>query len=132
VPHRFDSIRAAILIAALSFCPVPGFGIDQETAIEELVPGNELPRVLNSVDIPDLRPSDPQPLFSPTGDFNRDGVEDMAISGTFSLPAGKEPYFLCVATMLKDPIRYQLLHFSRFSRPFLAGTATRRSITIGT
>lgn len=83
--------------------------------IEALLPHEKLPRVLNSIDI-DLNPNDPQPMFSPMGDFNADGIPDMAIVGTYG-PLKKNITFLLVGTQFQNPIRYQQLFFKEYPQP---------------
>jgi hypothetical protein len=91
--------------------------INPNAAIDKLVGRDELARPLNAIDL-DLQPTDPQPLLSPTGDFNKDGVEDMAISGIYDLaPAGSPRYFFCVATTQGTPPRYATLYFSEYPSP---------------
>ncbi len=75
-----------------------------------------VPRLLNSTDI-DLQPNDPQPLFSPIGDFNNDGIPDMAISGIYELPSSKNRYFLLVGTQFEKPLRYERMYFKEFDKP---------------
>lgn len=90
-------------------------GFEPYNLIEALIAKDSLPRVLNSTDI-DLNPNDPQPLFSPMGDFNGDGIPDMAISGIYGLPQ-KNRYFLLVGTQHSNPVRYQKLFFAEYDKP---------------
>lgn len=91
--------------------------IDVDGLIESQVPAEKSPRALNSEDIPDINPNDPQPLLTPTGDFDQDGVEDVAVAGIFNLPTDKNRYFLLVGTLLTDPIRYETIFFKEYTRP---------------
>ncbi len=83
--------------------------------IDALVAKTNLPRVLNSTDI-NINPNDPQPLFTPAGDFNKDGIPDMAISGIYGLPS-KNQYFLLVGTQFQNPVRSEALFFREYSQP---------------
>ena len=78
--------------------------------------GPSVPRVLNSDDII-LNPNDPEPLFEPTGDFNKDGTDDIAISGIYVLEKGPNRYFLLVAAVHADPVRYDKLFYAEFDKP---------------
>jgi hypothetical protein len=89
---------------------------DSYDVIDALVPSDFLPRLLNSQDIPNLRPTDPQPVFSPEGDFDHDGSTDVAISGIYTLKDGPEKYFLLVASD-KGTGRYKPLFFRNYDRP---------------
>ena len=94
----------------------PAWGLDPHDAITELLPNRPLARVLSSLDVPELNPNDPQPLFAPKGDFNRDKNEDIAISGIDPLSDSKTPYFLLIAT-IKKPGRFSKLYYREFARP---------------
>ncbi|MCG3203354.1 MAG: hypothetical protein KCHDKBKB_00010 [Elusimicrobia bacterium] len=83
--------------------------------IDAVLSKEKQPRILNSADI-ELKPQDPQPLFSPSGDFNGDGLMDMAIAGIYGFPK-KEAYFLLVGTQLQNPVRYKTLFFKEYSKP---------------
>jgi hypothetical protein len=84
--------------------------------IEALLSKDKFPRVLNSTDI-ELNPNDPEPLFTPDGDFNKDGIDDMAISGLLGLPGTKPTYFLLVGTQLQNPVRYEKFFYKEYDRP---------------
>lgn len=90
--------------------------VDSYSLIGELLSKDQLPRILNSDDI-QLNPHDPQPLFAPNGDFNGDGIDDMAISGIYTLPSGPMKYFLLVATQYENPVRYEKFLFKEFPKP---------------
>lgn len=79
------------------------------------MPADFLPRVLNTQDIPDLRPTDPQPTFAPEGDFDKDGSTDIAISGLYTLKEGKKRYFLLVAGA--EGRRFKQLFLEEYETP---------------
>ncbi len=107
--------RSLLLISTLLF-PTFCIAFEPYDLIEGLLPKDKFPRVLNSTDI-ELNPNDPEPLFTPDGDFNNDGVLDMAISGISGLPGTKPTYFLLVGTQLQNPVRYQKLFFQEYAAP---------------
>lgn len=109
--------RPLVLVFALLALDVPSVihALDPYDLIESLMPKDTLPRVLNSDDI-ELQPNDPQPLFSPTGDFNNDGTQDMAIAGIYGLPSGNR-YFLLIGTEFINPVRYEKLFFREYAHP---------------
>lgn len=84
--------------------------------IDALVPADNLPRLLNSQDVPSLKPTDPQPVFAPEGDFNHDGSTDIAISGLYTLKENGKRYFLLVATV-QGLGRYKKLFFEDYDTP---------------
>ena len=110
-------LNGFLLSLCLVLFPPILYGIEPNNVLDLLLDHEKLPRVLNSDDIPSLRPEDPQPLFAPQGDFNKDGQDDIAISGLYDLPDGGPRYFLLVATELKDPHRYQKLYFIEVKEP---------------
>lgn len=101
----------------LFLCPGLVFSIDPYEALESLLPREHLPRVLNSDDIVDFNPTDLQPLVSPSADFNKDGLEDIVISGLYGLTSNPKPYFLLVATRHTNPIRLETLYYREFTQP---------------
>ncbi|MCB4757072.1 MAG: hypothetical protein LHV69_08630 [Elusimicrobia bacterium] len=112
--HVFMKILSG---SALLLFPFAAWAVDPHAVLEALLPQEKIPRVLNSEDIPELRPNDPQPLFTPEGDFNRDGVSDIAIAGVYELPGPGPKFFLLVATERKDPVRYEKLYVQAYGRP---------------
>lgn len=106
-----------IFILFASLAPSALFAIDPYDAIHDLMPQDNFPRILNSEDIPNFRPLDPQPFFTPEGDFNKDGIMDIAVSGTYTLrDQGKNPYFLLVATKKEGGV-IEKLFFETYPKP---------------
>jgi len=91
--------------------------MDPQDVLEDLLPAENNPRVLNTEDIPELSPSDPQPLFTPMGDFDSDGNQDMAISGIYDLTTRTTRHFLLVATKLKNSPHYAQLFYKEYPMP---------------
>jgi len=86
--------------------------------IDALLPQDNHPRVLNTDDLSQLDIHTPLPLLSPVGDFNHDGVEDIAISGVFDLvPEGELKYFLLVGTRFKNPTKFKELYYQKYDGP---------------
>jgi hypothetical protein len=56
-------------------------------------------------------------LFSPEGDFNKDGQPDVAFSGIYDIPANKNKYFLLIASVFKNPVRSELLFLKNYDSP---------------
>lgn len=106
----------------LVFCQL-GFALDPYDAFLGLPKGLDLqPRVLNSDDIPNLRPNNPQELITPKGDFNQDGYPDIAVSGVYDLPASYK-YFLLIASLQKGSLRRHF--YQEFEHPvFLHAAGT--------
>lgn len=76
------------------------------------------PRQLNTLDLPQYYPgAQPQPLIVPQGDFNGDGIPDLAITGIFDLPISSHSYFLLVATLDKTTSRPKTLFFDTYLAP---------------
>ena len=96
--------------------PLQAAALDPYEVIDNLVPKAQLPRVLNTEDVPDLGIIDPSPLQPTSGDFDVDGIEDIAIAGIYGLPKGAR-YFLVVGTLLKEPVRYKALYFQTYDSP---------------
>jgi hypothetical protein len=96
--------------------PWPARAVDPNDVLESLLPNERLARVLNSDDIT-LNPNDPEPLFTPVGDFNRDGSDDIAISGIDALENGHARYFLLVAAGHTNPVHYDKLFYGEFPTP---------------
>ncbi len=110
----------------------PALAVDSTDVLQSLLPTARLPRVLNSDDIV-LNPNDPEPLFEPTGDFNKDGIDDIAISGIYVLEKGPNRYFLLVAAVHSDPVRYDKLFYGEFDKPvFLHQPGTTGEFDPGT
>ncbi len=81
-----------------------------------MLKNDDLPRLLNSQDVPALSPHDPQPVFAPEGDFNLDGSSDVAISGIYALRSGGKRYFLLVTT-LEERGRFKNLFYEEYDVP---------------
>jgi len=92
-------------------------GVEVYDYLESMVSKEKLPRILNTDDLEDFHPNDPQPLFSPVGDFNGDEKKDLAISGIYDLPGEGPKYFLLVATLIKPPNKFKELYFNEFHAP---------------
>lgn len=105
-----------LLLAFLLPAPLAAEPFDPYALIEAYAANDKHPRVLNSDDIK-INPTDPQPLFTPDGDFNGDGIQDMAIAGIYDLPTDKKKYFLLVGTQWKAPIRYERWYFQEYDHP---------------
>lgn len=105
------------ILLFLLFLAIPVHASDPYALIDAFLPKEKMPRILNSQDIPILPEKNALPLFSPIGDFNKDGVEDMAISGIYGFPGGGNRYFLLVGTILKNPVRYEKLYFEEMAFP---------------
>ncbi len=106
----------SLFFVALSLA-APAWAIDHYAVLEALTSKEKLPRLLNSDDLPDLQPWDPQPLLSPSGDFNADGAEDVAITGIYALASSNTRYFLLVGTQRKDPLRFARLTYQEYAKP---------------
>jgi hypothetical protein len=118
----------AVAIAA----PRPVFAVDSTDVLQSLLPSDRIPRVLSSDDIT-LNPNDPEPLFAPTGDFNKDGTADIAVSGIYVLEKGPNRYFLLAAAAHTNPVHYDKLFYQEFDRPvFLHQPGTTGEFDPGT
>ncbi|MCB4757166.1 MAG: hypothetical protein LHV69_09115 [Elusimicrobia bacterium] len=115
--RKIASFACAFFVYFLS--PSFSSALDPYPVIEALLPSENHPRVLNSDDLSQLNLWTPTPLFSPTGDFDKDGDnEDLAISGIFDLmPKGEKKYFLLVATKLHNPTEFKELFFQQYDKP---------------
>jgi len=111
-------MKSIFLLTALAVFPLSASASFDLYGVLESAVGNKFqPRVLNSADIPPLQPNDPEPLFSPEGDFNKDGVPDVAISGIFGLKQAGPLYFLLVATQKEDAPHFDKLFYKEYDRP---------------
>lgn len=106
-----------MVIAAFFFVTVFGWAMEPHDVLMDLLPSDPIPRVMNTEDVPDLSPTDPQPLFTPEGDFNKDGAREMAISGIYELPGKGPRYFLLVAAEKKGDLHYEQLFFREYPKP---------------
>jgi len=55
--------------------------------------------------------------MTPQGDFNADGVPDVAIAGIYDVTSSPRPYFLLVATTDKATSRPKVLFLESYSQP---------------
>ena len=113
------------LFAAAAFSETTSAPIDPYPYIDALAPSHKHPRVLTTEDLPAMSTASLRPLVAPQGDFNADGLADLAISGVYGLPDGGPRYFLLVATRRTDPIRFEALLFEESDAPHIlhrAGT----------
>jgi hypothetical protein len=90
--------------------------LDPYEMMESLLPRNQQPRILNVIDTP-VPANVPIPLFSPEGDFNSDGTEDLAISGIYGFPEKGNTYFLLVGTRNPRNNKFVRLYFEEFKIP---------------
>ena len=124
LPKRLNPVLITLVIF-LQFPPVNLSALERYDLLKALTAKGTLPRILNSDDIPDYRPTNPQPLFAPLGDFNGDGFDDVAISGIYGFPPLSKKYFLLVGTELKDPGKFVRLFYEEFDGPvFIHKTGT--------
>lgn len=113
----FNLRLCSFLVVLIFALGGPAWGsVDTTDVLQSLLPSERIPRVLNSDDIV-LNPNDPEPLFAPNGDFNHDGVDDVAISGIYLLEKGPLKYFLLVAAVHVNPIRYDKLFYQEYDKP---------------
>lgn len=98
LPKLFTLYLFPVIITSLAVA----YQIDPYDTIAAHIPSTGHPRILNSDDLKNLNPNNPQPLISPRGDFNQDGKEDIVISGIFDFPKGNKPYFLLVGSPFKQ------------------------------
>jgi hypothetical protein len=106
-----------LVFFALIFISSRVKAIDRYTLIEDLVPHEKLPRILNSDDIQNIQRTDPQPLLSPIEDFDKDGFEEAAIPGIYDLPGKGNKYFLLVGSAKGDPFKSLKLFFREYPEP---------------
>lgn len=106
-------VTSLIIFSFLSTQTLHAFDVND--ALDGILGRKKLPRPLNTEDIPDLRPTDPQPLFTPQGDFTGDGIPDGAISGLYQFPGESKKYFLLVATQDKNTGRYGKIFYEEYS-----------------
>src|ERR1044071_10451741 len=103
--------RGLVLFLILPI-PFPIFAtIDPYDLITSLLDPTLHPRVLNTLDLSNWNDENPEPLFSPEGDFNKDGQPDMAIAGIYDLPKNKDRYFLIVGTYSSSPSKFIKLFY---------------------
>jgi hypothetical protein len=114
---RSQRFNAAALLFLFILTPARLRAFDVNDALDALIGRKKLPRPLNSEDIPDLRPTDPQPLFTPQGDFTGDGIMDGAISGLYQFPGESQKYFLLVGTQDKNNGRYRKIFYREYANP---------------
>jgi hypothetical protein len=127
---RFDCVVLLLILALIT--PRAAFAVDTSDVLQSMLPSDRIPRVLNSDDIV-LNPNDPEPLFTPSGDFNKDGIDDIAISGIYVLEKGPNRYFLLVAAVHTDPVRYDKLFYGEYDKPvFLHQPGTTGEFDPGT
>lgn len=106
-----------IFICAVTLLPVSAIAaIDPYDLITPLVDKEQHPRVLNVIDLPELKDENPEPLLMPEGDFNKDGHPDLALVGVYEFPTGANHYFLLVGS-LNSSHQAQALEFKEYSTP---------------
>lgn len=109
--------QTAFVIGILLACRQLAFSssFNPYDMLDELLPRKTQPRVLNTDDLAPLKGTDPRSLLTLEGDFNGDGNEDWALSGTFNFPEKDHPYFLLVGTKIGG--EFKVLHYRTTSTP---------------
>jgi hypothetical protein len=111
----------ALFLVLTPFINIYAKDIDPYVFIEKFVERSNQPRLLNSEDLK-IRATDPQPLIYPTGDFDKDGRLDMAISGIFDTPPDQEKYFLLVVGNIRQS-QAELIEYKEYPKPVILHTA---------
>ena len=107
------------LLFVFGFFISVAYAIEPYQALEGVLSKENLPRLLNTVDLKYLDTSDPEPIYFPIHDFNQDGFQDIAISGIYDLPKGTSRYFLLVAGSTEKPQKFKTLFFKEYGNPVL-------------
>ncbi len=111
-------MRRLIIALALFLNPlVLRADVDPYDVMAALLKTDLHPRVLNTLDLVNWVKQDPEPIFNPQEDFDRDGSTDIAISGIYDLAQTGKRYFLLVAGLPKTGQNPRRLFFEEYDHP---------------